>query len=63
LTFSGKGTSFSGENIQGKTLQNALTESIDTRCQDYKGLISLDEISGKPQGDRLKISQVVEKCS
>jgi hypothetical protein len=37
----GKGTSFSVENIQGKNVQNALIESIDSRCQDYKG-ISLD---------------------
>jgi hypothetical protein len=32
LLFFGK---YSGEN-----LQNAHTESIDTRCQDYKGVIS-----------------------
>jgi hypothetical protein len=54
----GKRTSFSAENIQRKTLQNSLIESIDSACQDFKGLISIDEISGKSQGERLKIKLI-----
>jgi hypothetical protein len=55
LLFCGK---YTGKNVQNTLvarIRNTLSASIDSRCQDFKGLISVDEMSAKSQGERLKI--------